>query len=68
MGMFMVEIGINMEFSIIIFISMSLGYLIAELLHRRMKKKMKREQLICEFIDKQYWQFISLKEWLDKNL
>lgn len=58
----------NIEFSIIIGISIAIGYLIAEISYRKMKNKMKREQLICEFMDKQYWQFISLDEWLDKNL
>lgn len=52
-------------------VPMLLGYVLAELSHRRtirmMKATQRRNALKAEFLDKQLWQFISLDEWLDKN-
>lgn len=47
---------------------MILGYICAEVWHRRDIRRMKavqqRNALIAEYMDKQLWQFISLDEWL----
>ena len=51
--------------------SMSLGFVLSEAWWRFKNRKQRavrsREALIAEFVDKQYWQFISLDEWLQAN-
>lgn len=47
---------------------MLLGYIIAELIHQQDIKKLKYNQLIAEYYQKQLWQFISIDEWLEAHI
>ena len=50
---------------------MILGYVFAEVSHRRTIRRMRASQLrnalVAEYVDKQLWQFVSLDEWLRGN-
>lgn len=50
---------------------MILGYVFAEVCHRRAIRQMRASQLrnalVAEYVDKQLWQFVSLDEWLRGN-
>ena len=57
-----------MTLALVIGGSMILGFALAEAWHRIANRRQRafrsREALIAEFVDKQYWQFVSLDEWL----
>jgi hypothetical protein len=62
-----------MIFPIVIFVSILFGMLVSEIIHKKSIKKLVTYQqrydgLIAEFYKNQYWQFISIDEWLEKNL